>query len=1152
MFRCVTPFVDTVKTRNLDIDDLPNCYESDSVESIKVTFIPKWYEELDCRSSPSLIRCIWNTYKSTLVFLSLATIFSSLLSFVHPTILRLILNELESAGPTNYVVLLLSFLVVFLLFQEILSNFISVKVTSFSCRLRSSLAVLVCQSSLYLSSESKTKLGSGKTINTVSSDCMILSRAVRDAYTLVALPIRISISFVYLYRLAGGTPALLSLFLFLITFPISTVLTRSLIRSKKKTREASDDRVKFLNESISGIKTIKLGGLESFIKRKISKYRDLELGFLKKVKILRAVWTLVFQSVPVFLVLAMIVSITVFNPENLTVSTVMTSLTLISMLSRPLQMLPMKVAKFLEAKVSLDRINSVLHSTKVNDIPLHNSTFLSIPPNAQFKWGSGSGDFTLDMNGFGVEIKERELIIVQGVIASGKSTLLSSVFGDPVQVQGLPLTRGSALYVSETPWIRSATIRDNIILFNQFDPNVYSIVIHACSLSSILQFKDQDLTIIGNKGHNLSGGENFASLDHDTQLHITKHLFPLLLQRSAVIVATHHPQLFSHYSHRVLTLSHGKVVHDESHCGSVCVDQVEFKPYTTSFLKKQAIQAANEITVFETINWRIHLLLLRALGGTRFIISVILLLCLSQFFLVFSDFVLSNFLSNSTTSTTLFLTLFGGSRLLTVFFSAFTTLFVSFAVLSAAKVLHSNLIDGIFGTTLDFFDETPLGRITNRISQDISNLDSRVQMEFLKVLKVYSSVFSHLVAVIAVVPVLFIPVALVSFLYFKLQQRFRLLYSQVKRLVSSSKSPIFHVLQEILTGSSTIRSLGVGDQFVSADSFNNATKSQFFQVLVSSWLSIRLTLIGLVLIAFVGFCSLIFDLSPAFFGLLLMYAINVQTSIKSMIESYLSFEGTLTSVERIDEYANLNQEVDVFLPNQPTPRKPCIEFESVSARYKKHLPLVLDGVSFTTEAFSKTAIIGETGSGKSSLFNVLLRTLKLEEGDVLIDGISIEDLPLSFLRCYIAICPQDPVLFSSTLRFNLDPTESFSDTVLFDTMTRTGLNTIEFYDGTTLSLDSYIPEAGATLSVGTRQLISVCRTLMSNAKIVLIDEASSSLDQQSDKVLTKCLSELSKKSSVITIAHRLQTIVDYDQILVVNDGHVTECTDTNRLFLSCQ
>ncbi|KAL2912810.1 Transporter of the ATP-binding cassette (ABC) [Polyrhizophydium stewartii] len=496
----------------------------------------------------------------------------------------------------------------------------------------------------------------------------------------------------------------------------------------------------------------------------------------------------------------------------------------------------------------------------------------------------------------------------------------------------------------------------------------------------------------------------------------------------------------------------------------------------------------------------------------------------------------------------------------------------------ASKEMHAALLVRILNAPMRFFDTTPIGRILNRFSKDIECVDSELGESARQFMR---SVFEGLciLCIIAYVspifPLLFVPLA---FAYWQFSRAYLSASRELRRLDSVSQSPIYAKFGETLQGASTIRAFGEERRFIDENLklVNKNHQAHFVMWSANRWLGVRCELAGasMVLVATTSLILARKTVDAGLAGLCLAYSLDFTTSLILIIRTHASVEMNMNSVERIDEYLNIDQEAAAIVPSyRPADNWPmhgAIDIQDLSVRYAPDQPRVLDGVSFSVRACEKVGIVGRTGAGKSTLSLALFRIVPHDGGRIVIDGMDIGRMGLWDLRSRLTIIPQDPVLFAGTVRSNLDPFDKHDDAALWASLqrvhfleslqTKTTLGTAASgSDDDTLasgiggsgssgtadaaggfSLDSAVSENGANFSQGQRQLLCLARALLQASRIIVLDEATASVDHATDAKIQSTIRTEFSGATVLTIAHRLSTVMDYDKILVLDHGRVVQ------------
>ncbi|KAK9666323.1 hypothetical protein RND81_14G177300 [Saponaria officinalis] len=477
------------------------------------------------------------------------------------------------------------------------------------------------------------------------------------------------------------------------------------------------------------------------------------------------------------------------------------------------------------------------------------------------------------------------------------------------------------------------------------------------------------------------------------------------------------------------------------------------------------------------------------------------------------------------------------------------------AAYKTATLLFSKMHSCIFRAPMSFFDSTPSGRILNRASTDQSAIDMTIPFQ------VGAVAFSliQLLGIIVVMSqlawqvfVIFVPITAICLWY---QQYYIPSARELSRLVGVTKAPVIQHFAETISGATTIRSFNQESRFcqTSVELINGYSRPKFYSVATMEWLCIRLDLLSLITFA----CSLIFLISipvglidPGIAGLSVTYGLNLNMIQGRFVWNLCNMENKIISVERVIQYTSISSEPLLIVEeNRPDPSWPShgeLEIQDLKVRYAPHMPLVLKGITCTFEGGKKTGIVGRTGSGKSTLIQALFRIVEPAAGQILLDGINICSVGLHDLRSRLSIIPQDPTMFEGTVRSNLDPLEEYSDDQIWEALDKCQLgDEVRKKDG---KLDSIVSENGENWSMGQRQLVCLGRVLLKRSKVLVLDEATASVDTATDNLIQQTLREHFSDSTVIIIAHRITSVIDSDMVVLLSHGLVEECDTPMRLL----
>ncbi|XP_062845964.1 ATP-binding cassette sub-family C member 12 [Trichomycterus rosablanca] len=468
--------------------------------------------------------------------------------------------------------------------------------------------------------------------------------------------------------------------------------------------------------------------------------------------------------------------------------------------------------------------------------------------------------------------------------------------------------------------------------------------------------------------------------------------------------------------------------------------------------------------------------------------------------------------------------------------------------LHASSKLHDTMFKRILASPMSFFDTTPTGRMVNRFSKDQDEIDTALPFNMENFLQFCLIVFFTLLTVCIVFPYLLVVVVVLGFLFAAILYVFQRSIREMKRMENVSRSPCISLTTSVIQGLSTIHAYDKRTQYIEhfkAISDNNSNHFLLFNCgtrWLSFWLDFLSALVALTVALFVAL-SPNDVINPALKGLALSYTIQLTGILQFVVRLSTEVDAKFTSVERLQEYITgcvSEAPRKVKDVNVPTgwPQEGAITFKDYSMRYRENTPIVLDRLSLTIQPREKLGIVGRTGSGKSSLGVALFRLVEPAGGTILIDSLDTSTLGLQDLRSQLSIIPQDPVLFIGTVRYNLDPFNNYSDEEIWMALEKTYMK--DAISSLPQKLDSEVVENGENFSVGERQLICMARALLRNSKIILLDEATASIDSETDSLIQHTIRDAFQHCTMLTIAHRINTVLECDRILVMDKGRAVE------------
>ncbi|KAM4788295.1 ATP-binding cassette sub-family C member 4 isoform 8-T8 [Cyanocitta cristata] len=488
-----------------------------------------------------------------------------------------------------------------------------------------------------------------------------------------------------------------------------------------------------------------------------------------------------------------------------------------------------------------------------------------------------------------------------------------------------------------------------------------------------------------------------------------------------------------------------------------------------------------------------------------------------------------------------YLGIYAGLTVATISFGIIRSLLVFRVLVNSGQNLHNKMFQSILKAPVLFFDRNPIGRILNRFSKDIGHLDDLLPLTFLDFVQTLLQIFGVVAVAVAVIPWILIPLIPLFILFIFLRRYFLDTSRDIKRLESTTRSPVFSHLSSSLQGLWTIRALKAEERFQKLfDAHQDLHSEAWFLFLTTSrWFAVRLDAICAIFVIVVAFGSLLLakTLNAGQVGLALSYAITLMGTFQWGVRQSAEVENLMISVERVMEYTELEKEAPWETNKHPPtewPNQGMIAFENVNFTYSLDGPLVLRHLSVLIKPKEKVGIVGRTGAGKSSLIAALFR-LAEPEGRIWIDNYLTSELGLHDLRKKISIIPQEPVLFTGTMRKNLDPFNEYTDEELWNALEEVQLK--EVVEDLPNKMETQLAESGSNFSVGQRQLVCLARAVLKKNRILIIDEATANVDPRTDELIQKTIRETFAHCTVLTIAHRLNTIIDSDRIMWLPEVH---------------
>ncbi|KAL1598820.1 hypothetical protein SLS60_007962 [Paraconiothyrium brasiliense] len=766
--------------------------------------------------------------------------------------------------------------------------------------------------------------------------------------------------------------------------------------------------------------------------------------------------------------------------------------------------------------------------------------------NATLKTGKNANSFSL--RNVNLHIYQCQLVGITGPTGCGKTTLIRGLLNRLPVVDGYHLKRldESIAYCSQTPWLPGGTIRDAIVGGSQPDDKWYNRVLDACALKEDFKtLKAADQTDVGSQGTNLSGGQKQRVV---SPFELTQTMFSFTLD-GRIEQLQSPPEICPEAGASSPPLQLVEAVDDAAN-----INEVDTKAVLTTKPEENEIRG----TARSTGDWALYKHYIQSAGWWRFgllagahLVSAVLdnfpTVWLEQWSSVAQD-------PDAPDRTAFYLTIYGVSALLGLMCLLFGIWFIYMVLIpDTGRNMHNTLLDTVIHAKQSFHDTTSIGTTLNRFTQDMQHIDRDVPSATLRSMHATADCLAAfvLLSISASYTAAFIPLVLVALYYL---QKFYLRTSRQLRLLEiEARAPLFTVFQETVDGLDTIIPLGWSTQWEKKllTTLDTSQKPYYLLFCIQRWL---ILVLGLVVAAMatilVTFALQVEGLSSAgAIGVGLVALLNFNDRLNLLIVEWTTLETSLGAIARLKTFSQDTAAED-NAPNgewsDQWPRQGNIEFRNVSARYRDDLPLVLNNLAFSIPAGSSCAIIGRTGSGKSSTLSVLMRLLTPSSGSIIIDGTAHTSIPLQALRSRIACLPQQPYLLPGSLRRNLDPDSHRTDADLCTVLESVRLWTVftAFAQSTSTTAILNRSLKSSTLSPGQTQLLVLARTLLMRPqpKILVLDEFTASLDDASEKLMQQLIREefVEKGCTIIAVAHRLRGIMDFEQVVVLDGGRVVE------------
>lgn len=995
-----------------------------------------------------------------------------------------------------------------------------------------------------------------------------------------------------------GVSAFAALIAFFSLVPLTRYVATRFTRFEEETMAHRDKRVTLMTQALNAIRVVKYFTWEKSVEKEVMDIRDKELlsrKRLAKAEVISGLGYMAVSTIVLFIALAT----HALRHQPIDAALIFTCVSLFGLIEGPFGDLSHLLSRFTNGYVGAGRLIKYLaeETREENEVP--RDVGMSVGIELKNVSAYFTDPINPVLKNLSFKVNPGESLAIVGPVGSGKSTLLYAILKEIKLSEGEVLfsskTRPKLSYLPQEAYIINSTLLENIVFGESVsNDEVNQALFFSCMEKDLQNFEGGLKTEIGEKGVNLSGGQKqrvglaraylsrpdllllddpLSAVDYDTEKNLCERLIFGDWKNKTRIIVTHrleHLHLFDKiiFLHEGMILAQGSfgkikkiskefVAFYAEHTNNKGPNKTEDILISKNVKKEKPENDAGRITEDEdrevgAVKKTIYLDYLKSLGGvdSKKCPWILFLLILGAIFVAVAPLIQRSWLSyfsdhQKEWTAIMAIAIYGIIGIVVLIMSLLNNFFWLDRGIKAGKSMHDKMLHSVLKAPVRFFDSTPVGRIIQRFSRDVESVDVYLQWSFVSIVNCLLQITASVCLILVLMPLMILVIGPVLYVYYVVQKNYRAPAREAKRFDSVARSPRYSHFKETLQGLVVIRSYSKEDWFVASffDKLAESQKMFYTHYILNRWFSSRIPLIGgiismstavgITLSAYYGM------MSAGNAGLVTLYSLSFWGYLNWGVRMFADIETRMTSIERLKYFANIPPEVSVTKKTDQEimsswPAHGELIAKNIKVRYAPHLPQVLKGISFKIPAGSKVGIIGRTGSGKSTLFQTLFRFIELEKGSIIIDDVDIASVPLERLRKSMAIIPQDPTLFMGTIRNNLDRYNEYSDEEVIKVLSHAGLwSMIHTLPG---GINAEVIEGGHNFSQGQRQLMCLARALLMNAKIIIMDEATASVDVQTDALLQRVIREELGGITMLIIAHRLGTVSDCDQIIEIIEG----------------
>ena len=1067
----------------------------------------------------------------------------------------------------------------------------------------------------------KNQISEGEIINYIQVDIDTLGFVFFYAPLTIVVPFQF---FVYIYMLFTyfGASFIFGFLIFLVLFMIAWIIQKLYISNQRILLKNKDQRLKLTSNTLHILKILKLYAWEDEFIDRIGQAREDEMRSMKKIQNVYVLSGFIHYSIPLILAVASIGIFTLINGE-MPIENLLTSIEIFDSMSYPLYRLPIFITSLLNCLISMKRLENFLNERDIEgnskednelkeqriDIKFSNCNFGII------NYRNNANKVLLkDIN---IEINKGDLVAVLGETGSGKTCLANAILNYleyiPSKETCINVINGTVSYAAQNHWIMNESIRNNILFYNEMNPERYKEILDICQLTPDLEIlPGGEFTEVSSNGTNISGGQKarislaraiykeadiylfddpMSSVDSIISMEIFNKVLLKYLKGKTRILIRHDIQNL-HLMDKIIYMDKGRVIwsgtyeeftkndlykdlvaqtkkrttleeEEKMKKRKMTIEAITRKKSTTNIQEKIAkgkLIKDEEMKV-GSILLSLYLKFIKLIGGYFFFFILIILSLAIHSTQVGCNMWLMYWSSVKSDNLYSFL-IYTQIGLFSLFFIFLKDFLFSRSFLNMNKKLHDSMLLKIMYAPINLFhDIVPIGQCINALTNDLDKCKI--------ILKIISQILNHSSALFGsiVVCARFNIYSLISAPIMIILGAFTTKYyinagRDLNRLDGISRTPIITCFSETISGATTIRAFKT--QFNFKERYFRLLNNYFivssYKFGTTNWYSMHLDFSSYLYSFFIVIFACVFkdNFTAQAIGLLLKYSLSFSDQMLNSFNELSNVEKSMVSFERCDTYTGIIQEKAAIM-NKDTalkkwPENGSITFKNYFTRYRPETDIVLNDINIEIKSGEKIGIVGRSGSGKSTLSLAVYRIIEPDRGEIYIDGVDITTIGLKKLRNSMCIVPQDPTLIEGTLRDNIDPLNQYKDEEIIQVLEE--LDFFEFMKtnnhnntiNTTRGLMFKIKEFGNNLSLGEKQLICFARAILKKSKIIFLDEATASLDQKTEDTIQQAINKHFKSCTVLTIAHRVQTIKQCDRILVMDKGKIAECDSPSKLL----